>query len=240
MPIATRVWLIGGAFTCPQRGCVAHANEPCARHPRGAGGLASCRRPLCRSLPKMSQRGNPGPRTRLGVALLRMSLQPCQGLLSWGPLFALLCTVPTYRARATGWQGSGLQVPGVDAAHLAVLLGPTVLSSVQLPRWQAPLPQRSSSDQTSMSCPSHCLRRPFRPLCPVSTCRLPTSLGSPCLTFTLCLGPAMCWHRLPRRLCPVDPSRKACPHTAAARSSLRPLPLGVLASACSVWPRCQL
>lgn len=98
--------------------------------------LASWRCPLCESLLGVSQGETPGPCAGLWVVLLRMSL------LSEGTLSSPSCIPsPLTGLSSRGWLGSGLQVPGIGAAHLAVFLGPAFLSSVQLPRWQTYLPK---------------------------------------------------------------------------------------------------
>lgn len=137
-------------------------------------------------------RETPGPLRRALGVLLRMSRQPRPGppacLLSWGTLSLPSCVpFPLTGLGARGWVGSGLQVPGVGAAHLVVFLSPAFPSSVQLPRWQTYLPR---SDLHALSQPTACCvhsdhtahgRGPSPPV--LVSPPAPTSRGCPCPTF---------------------------------------------------------
>lgn len=104
-----------------------------------------------------------------------MSRQPRPGpparLLSWGTLASPSCLpFPLTGLGPQGWLGSGLQVPGIGAAHLAVFLSPVAQVADVSPQSMAP------QGRPPCPVPAHCPLRSFRPHCP---CR--ARLHPPCL-----------------------------------------------------------
>lgn len=218
----TLTWarLIGCARLCPPHGCVADANGQCG----GAGGLAS--RSVHSAIPPEDE-GDPGTLRRAlgGIAKDVATSQPSSAPPVLGTLCPPSCLLfpLTGRGPRAGWARACRDPYG--ATHLAAFLGPAFPSSIQVPGWQTHL-LKHSSDQTP------CLPRP-RPAAVTQThCRVGPAPPVGSSAGAVRASPYVCAFALPLTGagCPppllLDPSRKACAHPAAARSSSASPPAG--------------